>query len=93
MGACFNAYVLKGTKEQVTEKWNAAVELSLYEDGANYSGEIGMLGSGINFRNTEVESAEAGDNYLEENHEKWDPAMGVKVEGTDCWVVGGWCSS
>jgi hypothetical protein len=95
MGASYdgrNYDLNKMSMVEVKEQWNEAVESSLYEDGHEYSGGIGMLGKGFSISNFVAENEEEADHYIVEHHEKWNGAMGVKTKDEKI-VIGGWCSS
>lgn len=99
------------TKEEAEEKFLKDQRESAYEDGHSYSGCIGVMPFGIDwvlkaklpFLNgipalSDTEAME----YISENHEKWEKAMGVPFtrieegdipEETHGFVIGGWCSS
>lgn len=97
MGANLQVHTIKDSlgRERITEMWNAAVEESLYEDGHSYSGGIGMLEGPITWVDKNFSSYEEAEEYIDENHEKWDPAMAVSYtrdDGVKFWAIGGWCS-
>lgn len=85
--------------DKIKQLWTAAVEQSLYEDGHQYSGEIGMLGSKVaQWHEPAFEGPEAENQaytFIEEHHEKWRPAIAVSFikNGEKYWLIGGWCSS
>ena len=94
MGASFNSRTYDFEKlslEEVKEEWNDDVEESLYEDGHNYSGGIGMLGKGFELVPLIAKTEEEADEYICENHQKWDGAMAMATEDGKI-VIGGWCS-
>jgi hypothetical protein len=99
MGAEFNSRSYDGelTKKQVEKLWNEGVNESLYQQGHSYSGGIGMLGKGISWIEKEFPTEREADDYLVDNHQKWNGAMGVKfigaIGGKKMYLVGGWCSS
>lgn len=100
MGAEFNAEIVMGeTYKEILKKWNDLVDANLYEHGHSYSGGIGMLGHGFIIDETagtfdKVQDAQA---YICEHHEKWKPAMAVRIRTTNTrnkvLVIGGACSS
>lgn len=98
MGANFQAYSFSTDDTDVVKsKWKGMVTGSLYEDGHDpYSGGIGTLGEGIDWHLEEIfPSRPAADDYIEDNHEKWGPPIGVRYRdeaGDLCMVVGGWCA-
>jgi hypothetical protein len=83
-------------KETILKYWNAAVENCLYENGHSYSGGIGMLGDGVDsWHDKEFDSASEADDWLANNHQKWDGAMAVSFfnkKREKYWIIGGWCS-
>jgi hypothetical protein len=85
--------------DKIKQLWTAAVEQSLYEDGHQYSGEIGMLGSKVaKWHEPAFEGPDAENQaytFIEEHHEKWRPALAVSFikNGEKYWLIGGWCSS
>lgn len=98
MGANFNSRVITTdiSKEAIIKQWNGWVDDSLYESGHSYSGEIGMLGYGIDFREEAFATENQADEFLSDTHEKWDKAMAVRFhdrEAREFWLIGGWCSS
>jgi hypothetical protein len=96
MGAIFNSVVYeKDDRAAIQKEWNASVEQSLYDSGFAYSGEIGMLAGDIKWQDKKLETAAQAEEYLEDHHEKWEPAMAVSFlkDGAKHWMVGGWCSS
>ena len=99
MGACFNTRMFRDynskTSKEIEERWNDAVEQSLYEDGHSYSGGIGMLGKGFRLEGKICEDVDEADNYLSEIHSKWSSAIGVRFKdkkGGISILIGGWCS-
>ena len=97
MGANLNTYKFADSigKEKITERWNYAVEESLYESGHSYSGEIGMLGKGICWLDKNFLLEDDAEEYISENHEKWSKAIAVSFskDNKKFWLIGGWCSS
>ena len=77
-------------REVVKQKFAELCEQSRYEDGASYSGEIGMFHSIAKWVPGNRTVNEAYE-YLEEHHNKWDEAMAVQCDKG--WMVGGWVSS
>jgi len=91
MGATFAYRVYeKMSIDKVKKKWNQDVKQSLYENGHQYSGDIGMLGQGFIMK-SKVKSLDDAITYIEDHHEKWNRAICVPYpEG---FAIGGWCSS
>ena len=78
MGAYFNTCAFKGTKEQVSEKWNNAVEQAGYEHGHIYSGSISELGRGFHDTGRILNNRSEAEQYIEEHQEKWSGAIEVR---------------
>lgn len=99
MGANFDyrIYSADKSKIEISAHWGAAVEDSLYSGGHEYSGEIGMLGHDIRWRDDmePFESEDDAEKWLIDNHEKWECGMAVQFkDGSKIkWMIGGWCSS
>jgi len=103
MGAEFNVRRFDDEpKEEIEKKWNAAIEQAKYDYGhSGYTGSIAEMPSGINWQDdVHFEDRSDAEEYLEENHNKWDRAMAVsytavmKDDSTSKrWLIGGWCSS
>jgi hypothetical protein len=79
------------TRSDIEKLFAYDQEQSAHEDGNSYSGQIGVMPIGISWVNETFESYNEAENYILENHEKWDEAMGT--EFPDGFLVGGWCSS
>ncbi len=79
------------TRSDVEKLFACDQEQSAYEDGHSYSGQIGVMPPGISWINKKFESCNQAENYILDNHDKWDAAMGA--EFPDGFLVGGWCSS
>ena len=84
MGACFGAYVYQtGNKDEVAKLYDEDHSRSQYESGSQYSGEVGSMPAGLEFPSTCVfENREVAEEYIWENHEKWEPAMAVRFHPT-----------
>jgi len=96
MGASTDTRTLKDEdRKGIVEKWDSAVEASQYEDGHSYSGCIGMLDGSPQFKDLNLESGDEAEEYIEENHDKYDSPMAVSFtkDNQKYWVIGGWCSS
>ena len=98
MGANLNTVSFKtDDKKAIAQDWATMVTESQYTSGHEYSGEIGMMGSDeINWRPiTPMEDERAAEDYIADNHEKWECAMAVPYKDGDKrhYVLGGWCSS
>lgn len=92
-------------KQTITKRWADMVDTCLSENGHQYSGCIGMLGDSIQWIDCEPKESKAlANEFIEENHEKWQSGLGVpylynkknehEVEEKKIgYLVGGWCSS
>ena len=94
MGAStdFRKYDKKLSKEQVEKLFRADQEQSAFDSGHSYSGEIGVMPFGIDWKNLpNIKTLGEAYTYISDNHEKWKMAFGIITpEG---YVIGGWCSS
>ena len=92
MGGCFVFYATKQTERaKAVEEFQRIADVSRYESGHSYSGEIGMKDELVdgpsNFHSTEEASE-----WICEHNDKWGPAHLVRLmDGRYCF--GGWCSS
>jgi hypothetical protein len=60
-----------------------------------YSGMINTLDEDIDWQNVEpFDNEELAADYVEKQHEKWEPPLGIPFENGDKinYLVGGWCS-
>jgi len=82
MGAQFNSLTFTGTKEQIIVKWNNAVLEAGHNNGhGGYTGSIVEMGEGIDFRtHTIFDTINAAENYISENHSKWDGPIAVQFK-------------
>jgi len=99
MGASFDSreYRIAGglsmeNKRAIASKWKSDVESCLFENGHSYSGGIGMLGAEIDWRDKVFDSISDAEEWIQDNHEKWENGIGVKTKDGYI-VIGGWCSS
>ncbi len=83
-------YSVDLTKSQVEDSFKDDQETSAYENGHSYSGCIGVMPSGIEWKSPIEDNIEA-EEFILNNHRKWDKAWGIKTESS--YIVGGWCSS
>jgi hypothetical protein len=92
MGGEFDVrvYSIDLTKSQVEDSFKGDQETSAYENGHRYSGCIGVMPFGIEWKSNMEDSTEA-EEFILNNHRKWDKAWGIKTESS--YIVGGWCSS
>ena len=79
------------TKEQVENEFSRDQQDSAYESGHSYSGQIGVMPSGIDWLTEKFKTNSEAIDYITDEHDKWDKAFGVRTE--EGYVVGGWCSS
>ena len=68
---------LTDDKKRIQSQWDADVDQSQSMDGTSYSGSIGMLGQGIDFKKTIHDTHEKAHDFLSESHRKWSGAWGV----------------
>ena len=80
------------TKSQVEKEFDCDQATSAYDHGHSYSGQIGVMPNGIKWITRTFENAQEAYDYIEDNHNKWDQAFGVKIKD-GVYLVGGWCSS
>ena len=96
MGACLATTSIKDAdRQEVKEEFANRCDQSRYEDGACYSGEIGMFSSVAQWYDKEYTSFNQAEEFMSDNHSKWDEAMAVSYLEDDqkYWVIGGWASS
>ena len=109
MGASFNQIQVPGScgKVEVETRFGEAQARDRIDNGNSYSGGIGMA-TGIEFRSQSFPSIQTAQDWLEENAQKWGPALAVTATdnreklwdakanpgfGKPVWVIGAWCSS
>ena len=92
MGAQFN-FEIMGKKEEkvklIMDRFARMQKEDLYENGHSYSGGIGMC-DGITNTRKKFEDEDEAEEWLEDNAQKWGPALLVSTE--DDWIIGAWCS-
>ena len=96
MGAQLDYRVYEDVDKQEAEKlFDVAQRESEHRDGTSYSGAIGVMPKGVKWSNHACDNEEEAVRHIEYAHNKWDKAMGVEVikDATECYVIGGWCSS
>lgn len=98
MGAefCARSFSKDMTKQEVREKVAEITEEMAYDSGHSYSGTWASAAPGVEFPGTPVfDSTEDAEEWVAENHEKWEQVMAVKYSdgNSEGWFVGGWCSS
>lgn len=97
MGATTDFMVYKiPDRKKVKAKFSDDCDEARYEHGhGGYTGTIAEFGGIGKWKDLDLPSIRAAEDYIVENHQKWDPAMAVSFrleDGTFGWVVGGWCS-
>ena len=99
MGACFDLRFVEETdKQKAKEIFESMQEECRYENGHSYSGGIGMA-TGLRFTDEVFSGSREAEEWLEDNAEKWGPALAVRFNGIvnrkeyDGWLVGAICSS
>lgn len=84
-------YDVELSKSEVEKNFESDQQASAYESGHSYSGQIGVMPHGIEWKSQTFKTRTEAEEYICENHRKWDKAFGVKTD--TIWIVGGWCSS
>jgi hypothetical protein len=97
MGAQMSTRTYKIADQKTVEaKFDDACEEARYEYGhGGYTGTIAEFGAIGSWKDLLLPSANEAEDYIDENHEKWDDAMAVSFkteDGSFGWVVGGWVS-
>jgi len=101
MGACLISLSFRkipsdpNDQTRILRSWNTTVQDSLNEDGDDYSGGVGMLGSGVSkWFHEPFESRNDAYDFLGKNQQKWGRAIAVSYNegGTPHWLIGGWCA-
>lgn len=89
MGANFQSYTFNkfnpgAEKETIQREWEAMREENLHECGHDsYSGGIGTMAPGVDFVSIRPFESEAeAEEYLADNHDKWDAALAVPYKGS-----------
>ena len=88
MGANFIylKFTAETPRDQIQRLFNEACERDRAENGRSYSGSIGMFNGIAGWRDLGLLGEEAADEWLGDNHEKWDNALAVsffmKIEDT-----------
>jgi hypothetical protein len=92
MGAYYNEMSLPGTltKSEVENRFRQEQEQDRLENGSNYSGGFGQC-TGLEYPGRIFDSIEAAGEWVEENAQKWGPALAVKAG--DQWYIGAWAAS
>ena len=80
----------------VKAKFREACEEARYQYGhGGYTGTIAEMSGVGKVKDLLLPTAQEAEDYVVDNHDKWEPAMAVSFkleDGTFGWVVGGWCS-
>ncbi len=96
MGASVDTRTIKdASREDLKKLFENATEEARYNNGnSGYTGTIAEMSSIGSFVDKEYDSAFEAEDYIVDNHDKWDQAMAVSYlrKGQKCWLVGGWCS-
>jgi hypothetical protein len=101
MGASNLAATFPGNlkKPEVEKLFQQMRKESLRTEGCEYSGGFGMFEPDLDFRPKKFGSVREAQEWIWENHEKWDEALAVRAtdkkdDGTteEVWVVGGWAA-
>lgn len=93
MGAEFNFETLMGkTAEEVRKEGLEVIDQAAWDYGhAGYTGSFAEA-QGVELRPEKFPTAEAAEEWLSENCQKWEAALIVQViDGP--YVMGAWCSS
>jgi len=103
MGACYDEFDFKGTKQELFDYFIVYCKNAEYEDGHLYSGRLNMT-TGLSV----VKDVNTNDimtfpdylsahTYIIDTAEKWQDALAVQyIDAKDnetVWLVGGSCSS
>jgi hypothetical protein len=96
MGAEFSQFIARCEKREITRVFREHVEECRYDHGhAGYTGTMAEA-NGCRMTGKEFINQEEAESWLEENAQKWGPALIVKVILNDqepFWLFGAWCSS
>jgi hypothetical protein len=92
MGATFNEMKVKGTREEIKRRFEAAQNSDRYENGHSYSGGFGMCDGLVFAQINRVHTEKEAYDWLSDNAQKWGPALAVRLTD-DEWMIGAWCSS
>ena len=94
MGANYDSRTITAkSKSEVQRKFQAAVEDARYESGfGGYTGTIAENSGGLSFPARTFRSPRKAHEFIEDKHQKWQPALAVRC-GKGKWIVGGWFSS
>jgi hypothetical protein len=94
MGAALDYRIYHTTdKDKIRKQWAYDVFCA---DSSTYGGEIGQLGDGLDFSETEIQASdEDAVEFLNSTHDKGEPALAIPFRlknDTTGYVCGGLCS-
>lgn len=95
MGAIYNEITLGDmTPADLRIEWMTVHDEACYNHGnAGYSGTFAET-PGVEVTDKHFDTDAAARDFVESIHEKWDPAMAVRVKAPRRhWYIGAWCSS
>lgn len=96
MGANFQTMKSSNTvRAEARKEFEAARDQDRYENGHSYSGGFGMT-TGLEFHDApSFMNADAAEEWLDENAQKWGEALAVQVNEGDqkFWLIGAICAS
>lgn len=97
MGAALDYRTYKtDDRKAIKRKFSEACDDARHESGhGGYTGTIAEMNGVGKWRDREFATVNEAADFLDEHHEKWEPAMAVSFklsDGTTGWVVGGLCS-
>lgn len=94
MGAEFVTETITAkTAKQVEKKHDELVEQAQYDHGhAGYTGSFAES-PGVTIATYEAKDEDDAEQYIDDNANKWENSIAVRVKGTDTWVIGGVFSS
>jgi len=82
------------TFAQAKEKAMTFQRQEQYENGhGGYSGHLGTAGVGVQRVLQTFATREAAEEWILDNHKKWDVPMLARIGNTDEWLLAGWCAS
>lgn len=99
MGACYSGNFIPDddkpkSEDELKAYFQDEQEIDRYENGHMYSGGIGMA-EGLRFvRDKKFGSVGEAQEWVEDNAQKWGPALAVRVEGPNDngWLYGAICA-
>jgi hypothetical protein len=96
MGACFDSTFLKSHDVAAAkEEFRRVCEDRAWECGhGGYTGTLAETHGRISFfHSLEFDSRDDAEDWIDENADKWGPALAVRIKGMDGWFAGAICSS